>query len=237
VVPHHTNAGEEPFAREDYQQALSDGLYWTIYDWSVPNPRVRLTEIVQGRGDFEADTIDTDWDIKQGNRGASIQDAFRMGWRLGFVAGTDNHQAYPTQMNGHYIGMTCFLAPELTRTSIWEAMNQRRTYATTGVQIVCDFSVNGLPMGSEGTRQMNEDVYFSARLHGTAPIKKVDIISNGEVVWQAEPDAWDVELNEITLPPPADTSAYYYLRLRQADGHRTWLSPVWLDLTPNMDSA
>lgn len=229
VIPHHTNAGEDPFSREQYAQALSDGLYWTIYDWTVPNHRVRLVEIVQGRGDFEADTVDPTWDIKQGNRGASIQDAFRLGWRLGFVAGTDNHQAYPTHLNGQYTGMTCFLASELTRESVWESMNQRRTYATTGVQIVCDFMVNGLPVGSEGTRTGTDGVWFSAHLHGTAPIERVEIISNGSVIWESRPDALDVELNQEELPSPGDASAYYYLRLRQSDGHRAWLSPVWLD--------
>lgn len=229
VIPHHPSAGEEPFSREEYRQALSDGLYWTIYDWSIPNPRVRLVEIVQGRGNFEADTPDTYWGIHCGNRGASIQDAFRKGWRLGFTAGTDNHQAYPTQLNGIYIGMTCFLAPELTREAIWTAMDQRNTYATSGVQILCDYSVNGLPMGSEGTLSAAECVHFSAALHGTSPIERVEVISNGKTVWHAEPDDLDVYVEEAVLPSPENGSAYYYLRLKQKDGHRAWLSPVWLD--------
>jgi len=230
VVPHHTNAGEEPFTREEYEQALSDGIYWTVYDWSIPNPRVRLAEIVQGRGDFEADAVDEAWEIHQGNRGASIQDAFRMGWRLGFVGGSDNHQAYPTQMSGRYFGLTCFLSPELTRRSVWEAMDQRRTYATSGVQIVCDYSINGLPMGSEGKIKSGDPVYFSASLHGTAPIEQVEIISNGEVIWHKNPGAWDITLTDEVLSDKATASAYYYLRLRQEDGNRAWLSPVWLDV-------
>ncbi len=169
------------------------------------------------------------WDIKQGGRGCSIQDAFRLGWRLGFVAGTDNHQAYPTQLSGHYTGMTCFLADELTRESVWDAMDQRRIPATTGVQIVCDYTVNGLPMGAEGHRGVKDPVFFSAALHGTAPIERVEIISNGEIVWQNNPGTWDVVLREVALPA-GDSSAHYYLRLRQVDGHRAWLSPVWLDV-------
>lgn len=231
VVPHHTGAGEKPFSREAYQQAQSDGLYWTKYDWSIPNPRVRLAEVVQGRGNFEADGPDTYWDTRAYNPGASLQDAFRMGWRLGFVAGTDNHQGYPTQMNGKYIGMTCFLAPALTREAIWDAMNRRRVYATSGVAIVCDFSVNGVPLGGEGSLREDGTVAFSATLHGTAPIERVDIVSNGAVVWSAEPGTWDVDLHEVALPAVEGASAYYYLRMRQADGHRAWLSPVWLDVS------
>ena len=70
---------------------------------------------------------------------------------------------------------------------------------------------------------------FSAVLHGTAPIERVEIISQERCIWQDEPNAWDVEIDGQELPKLAGTSAYYYLRLRQQDGHRAWLSPVWLD--------
>ena len=72
-------------------------------------------------------------------------------------------------------------------------------------------------------------MHFSAQLHGTAPIEVVEIISGGRCVWQHKPNRWDVELDGVELPAQVEDSAYYYLRLRQADGHRAWLSPVWLD--------
>ena len=70
---------------------------------------------------------------------------------------------------------------------------------------------------------------FPPALHGTAPIERVEIIANGQCVWQDEPNDWDVEIDEAELPAPEGAWAYYYLRLRQQDGHRAWLSPVWLD--------
>jgi hypothetical protein len=127
--------------------------------------------------------------------------------------------------------MTCFRATELTREAVWQAMDERFTYATSGVPIVCDYAVNGVRSGAEGTLAVGEGVHFSAQLHGTAPIEVVEIISGGQCVWQGKPDAWDVELDGVGLPAPEGDSAYYYLRLRQADGHRAWLSPVWLDAT------
>lgn len=65
-------------------------------------------------------------------------------------------------------------------------------------------------------------------LHGTAPIERVEIISADNTVWESEPGSLDVEL-EGSLPAPEGAWAYYYLRLRQEDGHRAWLSPVWID--------
>ena len=72
-------------------------------------------------------------------------------------------------------------------------------------------------------------MHFSASLHGTAPIERVEIIADGRCVWQDAPDSWDVEIDGEELPAPEGTGSCYYLRLRQKDGHRAWLSPVWLD--------
>ena len=230
VVPHHTNQGT-PMPSGKSRELLSRGQYWGSYDWTVPNERVRLVEMVQCRGCYEADLPDEYWDIVSFGSRASVRDALRMGWRLGFVAGTDNHAGYPTQDNpplsGTYAGLSCFRAPELTRDAIWQAMDQRRTYATSGVPIVADFSVNDIRSGGEGILTGRE-VSFAATLHGTAPIERVEIISEHDTVWESEPGSLDVEL-EGSLPAPEGAWAYYYLRLRQTDGHRAWLSPVWLD--------
>ena len=40
---------------------------------------------------------------------------------------------------------------------------------------------------------------------------------------------YSFELANVSCKVSESDSAYYYLRLRQADGHRAWLSPVWLD--------
>ena len=127
---------------------------------------------------------------------------FAQGWRLGFVAGTDNHQGHPTQNPGGYVGMTCFRATELTREAVWQAMDERWTYATSGVPIICDYAVNGVRSGAEGALAEGEKVHFSASLHGTAPIERVEIIANGQCVWQGAPNAWDVEIDGAELPAP-----------------------------------
>ena len=228
MVPHHPNCGQ-PIEYGQHRAVMGKTFYWSQYHWEFPNKRARLVEIVQGRGNFEADALDEYWGIRMGGLGASVQDAFAQGWRLGFVAGTDNHQGHPTQKPGAYVGMTCFRATELTREAVWQAMDERWTYATSGVPIVCDYAVNGVRSGAEGAWAEGEPVHFSARLHGTAPIERVEIITNGQCVWQDAPNAWDVEIDGAELPAPSGESAYYYLRLRQQDGHRAWLSPVWLD--------
>jgi len=163
--------------------------------------------------------------------GASVRDALARGYRVGFVGGTDNHTSFPTrdpEMGKGFCGMTCVLAEALTREAIWDAMNARRTYATTGVPILARWTVNGHEMGQEG-RLRGDQVRFSAEIHATAPIERVEVIADGKVVWRHHPDAYDVTFDDEELPPPPSQAGYYYLRLRQHDGHRAWLSPVWLD--------
>jgi len=154
-----------------------------------------------------------------------------MGYRIGFVGGTDNHVGFPTrnsEIDFDYCGMACVLAYELSREAIWQAMDARRTYATTGKPILCHWQLNGNEMGTEASLN-DERVEFSATLHGTAPIERVEIISNGKVVWRSRFIDDDVTVTNEKLPLPQDKNTYYYLRLRQHDGHRAWLSPVWLD--------
>ena len=134
MVPHHPNCGQI-VEYGKHREVMGQSFYWSKYHWEFPNERARLVEIVQGRGNFEADALDDYWGIRLGEQGASVQDAFAQGWRLGFVAGTDNHQGYPTHSPGAYVGMTCFRATELTREAVWQAMvvKGRPIVATTAI--------------------------------------------------------------------------------------------------------
>jgi hypothetical protein len=227
LAPHHTNVRAKQL--DDAGEPR-----WREYDWSVRNDRIRQVEVYQGRGNFESDTADAAWDLRNEDVGASIQDALAMGYRFGFHGGTDNHACRPTQGTpadgtARFVGLTGFLAESLTRESIWEAMNQRRTYATTGVPILPHFSVNGHLLGREGSVDADGEVSFSARLHGTAPIERVEVVSDRETVFASEPMERDVVFGDESLPAPRGETTYYYLRLCQTDGHMAWVSPVWID--------
>lgn len=68
------------------------------------------------------------------------------GARFGFVGSTDHHAGFPGSFGD---GKLAVLAEENTREAIFDAICRRRTYAVTGSRILCSFSVNGMPMGSE----------------------------------------------------------------------------------------
>jgi len=119
------------------------------------------------------------------------------------------------------------LAPELTREAIFDALQARRCYATSGARILLWVTVNGAPMGSE-IEQAEEQVTITVRCHAEAAIGELVVIKNGQVLERSEPGTWDVraELMDERVLPGAN---YYYVRVTQADGHRAWSSPVWVN--------
>jgi hypothetical protein len=222
IVPHATNVRGHP------------GV-----DWASMGRRVRLIEMLQVRGCSETNVAEAEWRIEpRGDGDASVRAALAHGIRAGFIGGTDNHVGYPTrglQPTGpdermEYVGLTGFVAPKLTREAIWAAMDGRHTYATSGVPILCHLELNGAIMGSEIAASPGQGLHLTAQLHGTAPVERVQVICNGECVHDQQPRQWDVEVDRV-LTAPQSGSAYYYLRLLQADGHRAWTSPVWVDVS------
>jgi hypothetical protein len=67
-----------------------------------------------------------------------LTDGFKLGHRSGVVCNSDGHKgrpgaSYPGAASfGAYGGLTCFLAPELTRDSLFECLRRRHHYGTTG---------------------------------------------------------------------------------------------------------
>jgi len=202
------------------------------FDWSRAGKRMRLVEMLQGRGCSEDDVADEKWGINPApeKKEGSVRNALAMGKRIGFVAGTDDHMGFPTRHHYHkgYFGMSGFVSKELTREAMFNAMNNRHTYATSGMPIICHFQVNGALMGSEVSIKAGEKVVFDATLFGTDDIRLVEIISEDQIIKKYTPGKLDVKISE-QLPAP-ENSAYFYLRLLQKDGHRAWASPVWVDV-------
>lgn len=67
-----------------------------------------------------------------------VQDAFRLGYRVGIVANSDGHKGRPGASYpgagkfGAIGGLTCYLMPELSREALLDCLRKRHHYATTG---------------------------------------------------------------------------------------------------------
>ena len=73
-----------------------------------------------------------------------LHDALEQGYRVGILANSDGHKgrhgaSHPgASLFGAYGGLTCLLAPELTRAGLFDALRRRHHYATTGCRLVLD---------------------------------------------------------------------------------------------------
>jgi len=169
-------------------------------------------------------------------------DTLLRGFRMGFVGGGDGHPAPPADS-----GITGIYARDLTLPSLWEALRQRRTIATTGAKIRVDFHINGFPIGSVlrfNQHQVDElfPLDIGVAVQGTGPIERVDIVENGVTVHtKTKPRARLDQMAYQWFRPSgptdgvkrigsrANVSRFLYVRVTQRDGHMAWTSPIWLD--------
>ncbi|MCD6359346.1 MAG: DUF3604 domain-containing protein [Armatimonadetes bacterium] len=181
-----------------------------------------------------------------------VQRALAMGRRLGFTGGGDDHDGHPgdpiatgAEPFRHRDGLMAVWAPELTRAAIFQAMYDRRTYATTGARIIALFSVGEAPMGGELSVADHPDLAHArtvtAYIVGQTRLAEVEVIRNNETVHRVFGDGSELELEwtdtdpleEIALTPVDEGEprfVFYYLRVLQSDGEMAWVSPVWIEL-------
>jgi len=180
-----------------------------------------------------------------------VQKALELGWRVGFTGGGDDHYGHPGDNIRigwppfqYKAGLLAVWASEKSRTSIWDAMWQRRTYATTGARIIVRFTLDGHHMGS--ILKLSDAPLLGARrrvdveVHGTADIDKVEIVRNNQDAYTQTGGGLDVaftwedldELSSINLPPARWSEkpfTFYYVRVTQQDGEMVWASPIWIE--------
>jgi len=223
-------------------------------DWKDHDPvPERLAEIFQVRGSYECSEEDGNPVPECGDTPpipeGYVSRALALGWRVGFTAGGDDHAGHagtdrPRSGSRYGAGLMSVQAPARTREAIWEGMWNRQVVATTGPRLLLTFELNGNPMGAEldagSIPELTERREIRVEFHGTAPVSRVDIIRNNEVVHTLPGTGPDCELgwedatplDEVLLPPAGLCSnpfCFYYVRVVQEDEEVAWASPVWID--------
>jgi len=157
-----------------------------------------------------------------------------LGYRLGFTAGSDTHSARPgfsdwTRVCRTYLGgLTAIVASELTREAVWQALHERRCYATTGNRSLLEFAVNGSPMGSEVAVESGARRVISVVCHADGELEAVTVYRQGEC-WKHERTSGE-SVDLVLHDHHRTTSDWYYVRLDLAGGEMVWGSPVWVDV-------
>lgn len=224
TVPHHT--GKFP-----------EGVRWDIHD-----PELRRNfEIYSAHGLSEAfdpqhplafEQSDFTGPSRSLNGPHFAQDAWAQGLLLSSIASSDDHRAQPGRP--HW-GLAAVRATALSRDGIFDALYERRTYATTGARILLDFSIERQPMGRQTAAAAAPRLDLA--VHGTDVIEEVQILrhtkSSGrfEVIQSLRPDTLDVTWTGADREFREDSIYYVRLRQRREIGGRAvmaWSSPIWV---------
>lgn len=167
----------------------------------------------------------------------SVRRALEMGHRLGVVGGTDTHFAQPGTSPFDLGGLTGIISKKLDRKSIWQSMYERKCYATTGARILLDFRVNDNIMGSEIDHKSDRKI--TGKIYGDSELESVEIIRNNNILKKINLSKRTYSFSfkdednyeKIALEPSVnldDKFIFYYLRVRQRNGHWAMSSPVWV---------
>lgn len=223
TVPHHSSSTSHP---------CNLGVFDERYD--------RLIEVYSVWGSSEY-WGDFPRGVSDRFQALDVRDALRRGYHFGMAAGADGHDGHPGDAQGpvgkhphqfHFCGSgrTAVVAPELTREAVFEALFERRCYATTGPPILLYVTLDGEPMGRRISFPGRARPQLSVVCRGTTGIDHVRIVRNGRVVLthpchgertlclEWEDAAWTGE-----------RPASYYVRVVQRDRESAWSSPIRLE--------
>ncbi|MGQ9730791.1 MAG: CehA/McbA family metallohydrolase [Candidatus Zipacnadales bacterium] len=225
TIPHHPTASSHPLTWDHFSPQ---------YD--------RLVEIYSSWGDHEVALNPRRGYGSDRFEHLYVREALAQGRQFGFIASSDGHDGHPGNAQSPYIkhhhlyhplgsGRIGILAPELTREAIFEAMQNRRCYATTGPHIAMSVNLNGQPMGSViPSSEIGEMPILNATIAAPWLIERVQIIKSGSVVADVASTRYAMEA-DFAWPDSAynaEEGAYYYVRLTLADGEMAWSSPIWV---------
>ncbi|MCO4745889.1 MAG: DUF3604 domain-containing protein [Proteobacteria bacterium] len=253
AIPHST---AWPTGDVNYHWGPGEGRYGDPESW----PEEKLIEFYSSHGTSEHH--DNEYAVDQGrpeaptesnfvknllsyniqqapeDSGNFVQDALAAGWRFGFIGSSDMH--YLSHIDQAYKhGSAAVIAPQLTREAIWDGMQNRRSYAVTGVRIALDLDVDGWPMGSILTRPGPSEMKWAATIDGTAPIEFVQLVKwdgSAYIVADEHRPAEGTEHVDWQFTDPAvEPGQFAYLKVRQVDGNYAWSSPVWVEEGPRVE--
>ncbi|MEM7177552.1 MAG: DUF3604 domain-containing protein [Pseudomonadota bacterium] len=144
-----------------------------------------------------------------------LTDSLALGHRVGVVASSDGHKGRPGAGSpgatefGAYGGLTCFLAPELSRDAIFECMRRRHHYGTSGSRIDLDVTarfaapvevfrrdpehvatepdITDTAMMGDIVRHGGAGLDLHLRVAAPAPIERIDVMRGTEIAATLRP--------------------------------------------------
>jgi hypothetical protein len=152
------------------------GINWEAFYEDV-SP---LVEIVSMHGCAECDDSPIPYLHTMGplHSANTMRAGLAAGRHFGVIGSTDNHSAHPGDYGHGRVGVW---AEALTRDAIWDALEQRRTYAISGDKIELAFTINDQPMGAR--LPYTDHRCIAVNVRGGYALETVQILKNTTVLW------------------------------------------------------
>ncbi len=193
---------------------FSDFAYWD----AVIDSRIQLVEVGNGEGQVGAGGYFPSYEY--------YTMALDKGWHVAPTNNQDNHKGKWGNAND---ARDVIVTDNFTLEGIYEAIRQRRVYATEDKNLEINYTVNGQLLG-HSFKEIPEKLNLNVQVFdpdAADSISKVEVIVNsGKVAhtWSSAAELATGNLS-VTLDP---TYSYYYIRVTQGDGDLAVTAPVWV---------
>ena len=149
--------------------------------------------------------------------------ALDKGWH---VAPTNNQNNHNGQWGDASRARTVILAETLTEEALYNAMKDRRVYATQDSDLTVYYTLNGAIMGSILPKSEEAEITVFLSDPTDEAIGNVEAVTDkGEVLAQQRVET-PTKMLELSV---SGGHNYYYLRITQPDGDVAVTAPVWMD--------
>ena len=203
LVPDHSDLASDANSAEELFRAVKDRDCVVFAHIGGRYADIKMTHDAWLERSVE---VHSDW----GTFEWLLHDALEQGYRVGILANSDGHKgrhgaSHPgASLFGAYGGLSCLLAPELTRARLFEALRRRHHYATTGCRLLLDvqatfdaeaelFADDPLlgpttsrpartAMMGDILRSQEGSVEFTVEAVGSAPIERVEFRNGLELL-------------------------------------------------------
>ena len=148
--------------------------------------------------------------------------ALDKGWH---VAPTNNQNNHNGQWGDASRARTVILAETLTEEALYDAMRDRRVYATQDSDLTVYYTLNGAVMGSILPKSKEAEITVFLSDPTDEAIGNVEVVADGGTVL-TEQVGTPAQMLELSV---SGGYSYYYLRITQPDGDVAVTAPVWMD--------
>ena len=151
--------------------------------------------------------------------------ALDKGWHVAPTNNQDNHKGRWGNAND---ARDVVLTDDFTEDGIYEAIRNRRMYATEDKNLELDYTVNGNMMGSiiDVPEKLRFEVSFNDP-DRTDSIAKVELVANSGKVAYTWDNAADLAKGSVSVTLDPEYT-YYFVRVTEGDGDLAVTAPVWV---------